>query len=790
MNHTQKKESLIAQSAHVTDEVQVAQQAQHETDEVQVAQQTKVRQSTARSAQIMNKINCMYTNADSLMNKLSELKAQVTQSQPMIIGITEVKPKKCRFNIVPCELQLEGYELFSNLEKDGRGICLYIHRTLKPTECTINDTATFEECVWAEVRLAGKDKILIGCIYRSPNSSDTNNEKLCQLIGKINEANASHILMMADFNYPHIDWVDDSKICEKASRTENQFLESIRDAFLTQHIMEPTRYRVNQVPHLLDLIFTNEDEMVNNYNVKDPLGKSDHCLITFTYQCQTPVTGQSGKSFLYEKGNYKKLRGMLQDDWETKFVNLDAEESWELFISRLKQAEHECIPKKKSGQTRKYKPVWMNAKTLDKVRKKHRAWKKYLRTKEWKDYLDYTKARNQARKATRQAVKTLEQSIAKDIKSNPKHFWSYARSKMKTRPRIGDLQTEENAELTTTDKEKAEVLCKFFSDVFTREDLINVPTFEEHQGIDNLDDINFTADDVEKKLENLKIGKSPGPDGIHPRVLKELAKELKMPLFIIFRKSLDTGILPKVWKIANVSPIFKKGSRHLAANYRPVSLTAVACKVMESLVKDAIVTHMEKNKLIADQQHGFIPGRSCTTQLISTLEDWTKILDDGECVDAIYMDLKKAFDSVPHQRLLAKLKGYGIKGKLLKWIETFLTCRKHCVLVNGAASSWTEVVSGVPQGSVLGPILFILYINDLTNVVTCDMKIFADDTKIYHKTSTRQDCINLQKDIDRLQDWAEKWQLKFHPDKCKVLRIGHGHPEFTYTGTAGSVKNK
>ena len=247
-------------------------------------------------------------------------------------------------------------------------------------------------------------------------------------------------------------------------------------------------------------------------------------------------------------------------------------------------------------------------------------------------------------------------------------------------------------------------------------------------------------------MENLKIGKSPGPDGIHPRVLKELAKELKMPLFIIFRKSLDTGILPKVWKISNASPIFKKGSRHLAANYRPVSLMAVACKVMESLVKDAIITHMEKNKLIADQQHGFIAGRSCTTQLISTLEDWTKILDDGECVDAIYMDLKKAFDSVPHQRLLAKLKGYGIKGKLLKWIETFLNCRKHCVLVNGAASSWTEAVSGVPQGSVLGPILFILYINDLTNVVTCDMKIFADDTKIYHKTSTRQDCINLQKD--------------------------------------------
>ena len=174
-------------------------------------------------------------------------------------------------------------------------------------------------------------------------------------------------------------------------------------------------------------------------------------------------------------------------------------------------------------------------------------------------------------------------------------------------------------------------MCKFFSDVFTREDLINVPTVEEHQGIDNLEDINFTIDNVKKKLENLKIGKSPGPGGIHPRVLKELTKELKMPLYITFRKSLDTGIVPKVWKTENVSPIIKKGSRHLAENYRPVSLTAMACKVMESL--DAIITHMEINKLIADQQHGFIAGRTCITQLISTLDDWTKILDDGERMD-------------------------------------------------------------------------------------------------------------------------------------------------------------
>ena len=218
--------------------------------------------------------------------------------------------------------------------------------------------------------------------------------------------------------------------------------------------------------------------------------------------------------------------------------------------------------------------------------------------------------------------------------------------------------------------------------------------------------------------------------------------------------------------MAHITAIFKKGNRHLPSNYRPVSLTAIASKVMESLVRTALVTHMRDNGLFAAQQHGFVEERSCTTQLISTLDSWTKTLDEGQRFDAIFMDFMKAFDTVPRQRLLCKFRGYGIDGELLAWIESFINNRRQCVVINGQKSSWTDVISGIPQGSVLGPVLFVVYINDLPDEVTSNIILFADDTKVYRTITTTEDCRQLQSDLNNLQTWAKKWQMKFHPDKC------------------------
>jgi len=285
---------------------------------------------------------------------------------------------------------------------------------------------------------------------------------------------------------------------------------------------------------------------------------------------------------------------------------------------------------------------------------------------------------------------------------------------------------------------------------------------------------------MEKALNKLNVSKSPGPDRIHPRVLRELHAELALPLSVLFNKSIREGVVPRAWKVAEVRPIFKKGDKKEPGNYRPVSLTSVVCKVFEGFVRDALNKHLSGNDLLSDSQYGFTSGRSCITQLLTTVNDWMVDLEDGKPVDAIYLDLRKAFDTVPHQRLLNKLKGYGITGSLLAWIKDFLSDRTQYVKVNNASSSNTEVSSGVPQGSVVGPTLFIYFINDMPDVVDCMVRVFADDTKAYTSVESETKKTMLQDSIDKLVQWTDKWLLHFNSTKCKVIHMGKNNPNFEY----------
>ena len=201
---------------------------------------------------------------------------------------------------------------------------------------------------------------------------------------------------------------------------------------------------------------------------------------------------------------------------------------------------------------------------------------------------------------------------------------------------------------------------------------------------------------------------------------------------------------------------------------------------MESFVKEDIVDHLFNFSLIRETQHGFTVGKSCFTNLLLFLEEITKNIDEGIPVDVIYMDFRKAFDSVPHKRLLKKLKAHGISGRLYKWIEQWLTGRKQRVVLKGQTSCWEDVKSGVPQGSVLGPLLFIIYINDIDSNIIATLSKFADDCKITHKVSTKEDTDTVQTDINTLWAWSDKWQLVFHPDKCKTLHLGHNNQKKQY----------
>ena len=248
------------------------------------------------------------------------------------------------------------------------------------------------------------------------------------------------------------------------------------------------------------------------------------------------------------------------------------------------------------------------------------------------------------------------------------------------------------------------------------------------------------------------------------------------------KKSFAESILPDNWKIAHVSPIYKKGKKNLAENYRPVSLTAIACRLMERIIKDQIMKFLVDEKLLSNKQHGFLGKRSTVTQLLSYLDKCADSISESKVVDVIYFDFAKAFDTVPHRRLLKKLNAYGIRGLTLDWIKSFLSDRHQYVKVNDKLSKEGKVLSGVPQGSVLGPLLFVMYINDLPEVTNSDMYLFADDTKLVEEINSAEDAIRLQLDIDAMERWSKDWLLRFHPDKCHVLTLGkfwnikHAHP--------------
>ena len=284
----------------------------------------------------------------------------------------------------------------------------------------------------------------------------------------------------------------------------------------------------------------------------------------------------------------------------------------------------------------------------------------------------------------------------------------------------------------------------------------------------------------------LKESFSCGPDSIHPSVLKHSAEVLAIPLTVIFNMSYTTSCLPSQWLTAHVTPIYKhSGTRLNTENYRPSSLTSIVCKIFESILKNEIMIHLLSNKLINSSQHGFLLRRSCQSVLLEIISDWTSALNNKDNIDCIFIDFKKAFDSISHSKLLHKLNSYGLPLLVTKWIKSFLTGRTQQVKIGNSdtLSSSLPCTSGIPQGSVLGPILFILFINDLTNACKFSkLMLYADDVTLYVTVNNIIDANRLQADLDSIALWSQEWQLSINIKKCLFMRIRSASKlDFVYT---------
>ena len=718
----------------------------------------------------------LYTNADQLPNKFEELELRVKIEKPHIILITEVNNKHVKTKPALATFQLEGYQLFhQNVSAEGRGILIYVQDSITGI-IEVTAEQEFSENKIISIKFRNNKSLLVACLYRSESGTRENNSNMLKLIKEIAKMKQTYKLVVGDLNYKMIDW-ENWQTPKPETSEEHQLINCIQDIYWHQHVTSPTRYRDGVEPSLLDLILTNDEHLVEKLEHLSPLGKSDHSMLSFEMKIKDTSNYQPRTVLNYDKGNYGNMMKDLSIDWQTEFSQCgqDTTKQWELLKSRIKSSQKNHIPTYQTSENHYLKKgkIPLNEDIRKEIRKKHRCWQRAYETKSRSKYQKWKRQRNKVTKLIEDAEIIFESNIASESKVNPKKLWKYIKSRTKPRSNISHLINNKTGKLTENDKEQAEVLASQFSSVMVNEpdgELPDIP--DKVLETPQLSSIHVTEEMVLKKLRNLDPTKSPGPDDIHPRVLKETASAIAPALTALYNNILTSHDIPEDWRTAIITAIFKKGAKSDPGNYRPVSLTCIICKILESIIYDAIIEHLIKNKLLSKNQYGFISKRSASLQLLAVLQLWCSILDEsGNEIHDINMDFMKAFDTVPHRRLIKKLRSYGITGDILLWIEAFLQGRKQKVVVNGSSSDWCDVISGVPQGSVIAALLFVIYINDLPENIRSHLFLFADDCKFFREIATQEDIDIMQADLDTLFEWSQKWLLTFHPGKCVNLRI-------------------
>jgi hypothetical protein len=674
--------------------------------------------------------------------------------------------------ITNAELSIEGYNLEVELRRDredtlngiGGGLIIYTKKGLVIRKNSKFDSIKFNQ--FCALTIMAKDPLHILLVYRPPNSGTQNTDELCSILDRAGE----NTIIIGDFNAPDIDW-DHGQAGPRGRKIFTAAVEANMDQLVN--------FSTHRGGNKLDLVLTNCPQRILSVSEEGKLGNSDHSTILVTAEIAPARGGESERRRNWKKGDYEAIRKRLREiEWEETLGSGSTEENWNKFKNIVENCVNDHVPYYKAFNNSR--PRWMSKEITSLIRRKRAAWKSYKLYPSAENAEKYNSLEKEVKNKVRKSKRKMERELTREDDSRGKNFTRYIKSKMKTRTGIGPLKNNEG-QLVSDNKEMACILNNFFSSVFTKEDKENLPQKEKETNVE-IGEVTVTREKIMKKIDKLRKDSAPGPDGIHPMLLKETKYEISKPLCIIFEQSLQSGEVPADWRVAAVTAIYKKGTKSEPGNYRPVSLTSVACKLIEGIIKDKLMDHLLENKLINDSQHGFLPGRSCATNVVQFMDVVTKIIDKGNPADIFYLDFAKAFDKVPHERLLLKLAAKGVAGRILKWIRNWLTGRTQWVVLNGAKSESSNVDSGMPQGTILGPPLFTVHIDDIDLVaMLAEILIkFADDTKGAKEITCEGDRRILQEILDNLQKWASTWGMEFNTSKCKIMHVGRGNPGYTY----------
>lgn len=662
----------------------------------------------------------------------------------------------------------------------GGGVAAYIKEGLSVTPILLPPHLNNSiECLCLKVHLTRRTKVNVVVTYRPPGSkADSYFMQLDAITDFIQKNNHTALCIVGDFNAKVSKWLS-SQATDSAGKLA-QFLAASHN--LTQVVTEPTYGLTSTSPSLLDLIFINKPHLVRSCTVLPPI--ADHCPTVVHLQLlgAAKLKPSRRSTWDFEHADLCGLRSQLSSmDWSPLSASGDVNSAVALWSSTLLSCAQKFIPMKHQCVRPRSKP-WYSPYLHKLAKLRDRLFKRCKGLSPTSPlYIAYKNVRNwyvsELRKAEHRFYRSLFYKHSNCPSSSSSHrWWSSLKSAVhwSTRESIPSLSM--GGSLFLSPREKAEVFNTVFSKQCSATRVSANPDLP--SSADKFTFSPLSVDDVHSALSSLKIWKAPGLDGVSNRLLRECAQEISSPLCTIFNLSLSSGVFPSQWKAAKIIPIFKnKGERSLPSNYRPVALLSSVSKVFEGLIKKQLVEFCLSSNVIPDCQFGFLQGRSTTWQLLSVLNDWHNALDTGHTIHALFLDVSKAFDRVDHALLIARCRSIGICNASLQWIESYLSGRSIVSCVDGELSQQLPVSSGVPQGSVLGPLFFLVFFSTLPAAIKESTAVsFADDTLIYNVNCQKtcnldQVCCPLQSDVNELSFWADRWNTKFNPTKSAQMLI-------------------